>query len=279
MKSLFSLIIVLIMSFIPHSQGFILPELPTDNGDGFIVIAHRGASAYAPENTLSSFRLAVEMKAEMMELDVSLSKDGIPVVIHDETVNRTTDANGAVSDFTVDELKVLETGAWFSEDFAGEPFPTLKEVLSEVKGEIAVNIEIKSEAVKNTAEGGIVEKCLQIVRTLGIEKNIIFSSFDYRVMDHLNELAPDLPKAILYEESQSGNLLPSELVKKYKVDAFNFSHRQFSQEWEDDLKVHGIPFFIYTVNEEKLMKELIERGATGIFSDKPDVLKSVVENL
>ena len=123
------------MSFIPHSQGFILPELPTDNGDGFIVIAHRGASAYAPENTLSSFRLAVEMKAEMMELDVSLSKDGIPVVIHDETVNRTTDANGAVSDFTVDELKVLETGAWFSEDFAGEPFPTLKEVLSEVKGE------------------------------------------------------------------------------------------------------------------------------------------------
>ena len=98
-------------------------------------------------------------------------------------------------------------------------------------------------------------------------------------MDHLNELAPDLPKAILYEESQSGNLLPSELVKKYKVDAFNFSHRQFSQEWEDDLKVHGIPFFIYTVNEEKLMKELIERGATGIFSDKPDVLKSVVENL
>ena len=67
MKSLFSLIIVLIMSFIPHSQGFILPELPTDNGDGFIVIAHRGASAYAPENTLSSFRLAVEMKAEMIK--------------------------------------------------------------------------------------------------------------------------------------------------------------------------------------------------------------------
>ncbi len=96
---------------------------------------------------------------------------------------------------------------------------------------------------------------------------------------HLEQLAPEMPKAILYEKSQSGDLLPSELVAKYKVDAFNCSHRQLTDKWIEDLKANKIPFFIYTVNEKELMKKIIMSGARGIFSDKPDLLKEVVENL
>ncbi len=261
------------------SQESNLPELPVTNNDSFVVIAHRGASFYAPENTHSAFKLAIEMKAEMIELDLSITKDGVPVVIHDETVDRTTSASGNVGGFTLEELKKLETGSWFSNDFRGEPFPTLAEVLAYTKDKIAVNIEIKTEAVSSEINNGIVEKALRIVKEAGVENQVIFSSFDYRVMEHLEKLNPDMPKAILYEKRQSENLSPSELVEKYKVDAFNCSYRQLSDSWIEDLSSNNIPFFIYTVNDEETMKSIIAKGATGIFSDKPDILKQVVENL
>ncbi len=261
------------------AQTYSLPVLPNQNEDGFVVIAHRGASAYAPENTHSAFKLAIEMHAEMIELDISLTKDGVPVVVHDETVDRTTKAVGEVSSFTLKELKKLETGAWFSEKFDGEPFPTLAEVLSYTKDKIAVNIEIKTEAVTDFYEGGIVEKALRIVEEAGVKDQVIFSSFDYRALEHLEKLSPNIPKALLYEKSQSEGLMPSELVSKYKVDAFNCSHRELSDAWISDLNSNHIPFFIYTVNDESLMKKIIQNGARGVFSDKPDVLKRVVENL
>ncbi len=256
-----------------------LPQLPHSNNDDFVVIAHRGASAYAPENTHSAFKMAIEMKAEMIELDLLLSKDGIPVVIHDQNLERTTGKKGDVSDFTLADLRVLETGAWFDKKFKGEPFPTLEEVLTYTKDKIAVNIEIKHEAVTDTAKDGIVDKALKLVYNAGMEDQVIFSSFDYRVMEHLNELDPEMPKALLYEKSQSGNLTPKELVEKYTVDAFNCSYKELSEEWIEELTTHNIPFFIYTVNDKTLMEKITKAGARGIFSDYPDVLKQVVENM
>tara|TARA_R110000868_G_scaffold1211_2_gene9323 strand:+ start:44545 stop:45384 length:840 start_codon:yes stop_codon:yes gene_type:complete len=279
MKQSVTILALILLSFSLMAQSSSLPNLPHQKNDDFIVIAHRGASSYAPENTHSAFKLAIEMEAEMIELDISLTKDGIPVVVHDETVDRTTSASGLVSSFTLKELKELETGAWFNEKFIGEPFPTLEEVLTYTKDKIAVNIEVKTEAVTDFPIGGIVEKALKIVNEAGVSDQVIFSSFDYRVMEHLQTLAPEISKAILYEKNQSKGLLPSELVTKYRVDAFNCSHRELSDVWITDLKSHGIPFFIYTVNNESLMKELIKKGVKGIFSDKPDVLKQVVENL
>ncbi|MBO6794189.1 MAG: hypothetical protein JJ895_09770 [Balneolaceae bacterium] len=256
-----------------------LPNLPHSNNDNFVVIAHRGASAYAPENTHSAFKMAIDMKAEMIELDLLLSKDGVPVVIHDEDLKRTTGKNGLVSDYTLAELKKLETGAWFDEKYTGEPFPTLEEVLAYTKGKIAVNIEIKHEAVTDITEGGIVDKALKLVYQAGVEDQVIFSSFDYRVMEHLNKLDPDMPKALLYEKRQSGELTPKQLVEKYSVDAFNCSHKVLSDEWIEELNANNIPFFIYTVNDKALMERITKAGARGIFSDYPDVLSNVVENM
>ena len=256
-----------------------LPQSPLDNGDGFWVIAHRGVSGSYPENTLSAFQAAIDIRAEMVELDVSISEDGIPVVVHDKTVDRTTDFEGDVQSFSVKELKKMEVGAWFSEEFRGEEFPTLREPLYLMKGQIPLNIEIKTEAVSDVINGGIVDKALQIVKELDMSSWVIFSSFDYRVMEHLNALDVQMPKALLYETSQSGELMPSELVKKYQVDVFNCSYRQLSQEWIADLQAHQIPYLVYTVNDPELMKELIEKGVSGMFTDFPQELLKIVEKL
>lgn len=256
-----------------------LPQLPNSNDDNFVVIAHRGASAYAPENTHSAFKMAIQMKAEMIELDLLLSKDGIPVVIHDELLKRTTGEKGNVSDYTLAELKEMETGAWSNEQFKGEPLPTLEEVLAYTKDVIAVNIEIKHDAVTDTAQDGIVDKALELVYQAKMQDQVIFSSFDYRVMEHLNELDPNISKALLYEKRQSGSLSPKQLVEKYAVDAFNCSYKELTEEWISELTSNNIPFFVYTVNEPELMEKITKAGARGIFSDYPDVLKEVVENM
>lgn len=261
----------------PHVASF--PQSPTDNGDELWVIAHRGVSGTYPENTLSAFQAAIDLGAEMVELDVSISKDGIPVVVHDKTVDRTTDFEGDVQSFTLEELKKMEVGAWFSEEFRGEEFPTLRESLELMKDEIAINIEIKTEAVSDEIEDGIVDKALQIVKELDMSSSVVFSSFDYRVMEQLNALDSQMPKALLYEASQSADLLPSELVQKYQVDVFNCSYRQLSEEWIKDLQWHQIPYLVYTVNESELMEELIERGVSGIFTDFPEELMRIVEKL
>jgi glycerophosphoryl diester phosphodiesterase len=254
-------------------------KLYTENPDNFIIIGHRGASAYHPENTMSAFEAAHEMGAEMIEFDILLSKDEVPVVIHDETLERTTNGRGKVADFTVHELKKLDAGLWFSESHRGEQIPTLEEVLEFAKGKIALNIEIKTEAVTAETREGIEEKALRLIQKYEMEDYVLFSSFDYRAITHLREINVDISTALLYEKSQSKRLLPSELVEGYKANAFNCSKRQFTKKWAANAEAHEIPVFVYTVNKEKKMEKIINRGARGIFSDKPDVLKKVVDNM
>tara|TARA_R110002124_G_scaffold47149_2_gene140673 strand:+ start:10366 stop:11256 length:891 start_codon:yes stop_codon:yes gene_type:complete len=243
----------------------------------FIVIAHRGASAYFPENTMAAFKAAVEMNADMIELDVLLSKDNIPIVFHDEKLNAKTNGKGFVKDFSLSELQELDAGSWFDKKFKGERIPTLREVLEYCKDKILVNVEIKTEAVSELEQGGIEELVLNMIEELRIQDQVIISSFDYRVLERIGNNNQNVRTALLYEKKQSKRREPIALVKKYNVDAFNFSIKQLSDKWATQLNNSGIPFFIYTVNDEKKMKQVIEAGAKGIFSDKPDVLKRVVE--
>lgn len=254
-------------------------KLYHSDGDKFIIIGHRGASAYAPENSLSAFKLAYEMGAEMIELDVLLSKDGVPVVIHDETLDRTSNGSGPVADHSLEELKKLDAGSWFSEKYAGEPIPTLEEVLAWAKGKISVNIEIKTEAVTDQAAGGIEQKSLELVEKFGMSEYVIFSSFDYRAIAHLNELNPEMPKAILFEKSQGKGKGPTAHLTEYDIQGFNCSYRQISEEWMQQARDNSLPVLIYTVNDADRMRSLWSMGVSGIFSDKPDVLKETVEKL
>jgi len=254
-----------------------LPELYQDNGDGFVVIAHRGASAYYPENTMAAFRGAVEMDAEMIELDVMLSKDGIPVVFHDATLDDHTDGTGRLGDYTLKQLQELDAGSWFDSAYAGEKIPTLEEVLAFASGKIALNIEIKTEAVSDEIQGGVEEKSLELVKKYGMEKHVLFSSFDYRSIAHLKALDPDMPAAILYEKSQSAKMLPSELLSRYKADAFNCSYRELNTKRFRDIRKNNVPVFVYTVDKPSQMRKLLRMNVSGIFTNKPDVLWEVLE--
>lgn len=254
-----------------------LPKLYNDNDDGFVVIAHRGASAYYPENTMAAFRGAVEMNAEMIELDIMLSKDGVPVAFHDAKLNVHSNGKGKLADYTLEELKKLDAGSWFDKKFAGEEIPTLEEVLAYAAGKVALNIEIKTEAVTNDLYGGVEEKSIELVKKYGMEEHVMFSSFDFRAVSHLKELAPAISTALLYEKRQSGKKRPSDLVKQYRADAFNCSYRQLNKKRMNDLSVHKIPVFVYTVDQEARMRKLLDMGVSGIFTNKPDVLWGVLE--
>lgn len=252
-----------------------LPLLYTDDGDGFVVIAHRGASAYAPENTMIAFQKALDMNAELIELDVMLSKDGVPVLFHDQTLDRKTNGSGEVRDYTFEELRQLDAGSWFSEEFGGEKIPSLEEVLEWAEGKIALNIEIKTEAWSEDLSQSIEPKVVQLVRDSGMGEYIIFSSFDYRILLRLKELAPELRTAMLYEATQSGEKDPLTLVTELNADAFNCSATQLTPEWLEMLKEAGVPVLVYTVNDPDVMKQFIEAGVSGIFSDYPDKLFEV----
>ncbi len=243
----------------------------------FAVIAHRGASACYPENTLSAFRAAINMKADMVELDVQFTADREVVVFHDEQISRCTNGRGRVADYPFTRLRQLDAGAWFHKIFAGERIPSLAEVLALCKGRIAVNIEVKTEAVTDSVSGGIEERCLKMVDEIGMREHVVYSSFDSRAILHFKEIDQDAPVAVLYEKKQHGSRLPSEIVECLGADAFNCSRRELSGTWLADLKRSGIPVHIYTVNDEKNMRRLLDLGVDGIFTNRPDVLRSVWE--
>lgn len=253
-------------------------NLKVTSGDNFTIIAHRGASAYYPENTLVSFEGAIVLGADMVELDVQLTSDGKVVVFHDEKISRCTNGRGRIADHTLAELHKLDAGSWFDKKFHGEKIPTLAEVLAVCKNKIAVNIEIKIEAVTGRVSGGIEEKCLQIVDKTGMREHVVFSSFDTRAIIHLKEIDKTAPAAVLYEKGLYGSKLPSQIVEFLHADAFNCSRRELTRKWLDDLKSHQIPVNVYTLNDDNNMKRLLAKGVSGIFTNNPDILKNVLED-
>jgi glycerophosphoryl diester phosphodiesterase len=153
-------------------------------------IGHRGAMASAPQNTLAAFRTAVEFGADGVELDVHLSKDGAVVVIHDFYVDRTTDGTGRVAQKTLAELKALDAGGKFSPEFASERIPTLSKVFDVLEGKLLVNVELK--APDRSRDTSLVAPVLEVVRKHGMDRRVLFSSFNSHVLHAMKQLAPDI---------------------------------------------------------------------------------------
>jgi len=174
-------------------------------GDDFTIIAHRGASAYYPENTIPSFEGAIAMGADMVEFDVQLTQDKEVIVFHDEKISRCTDGRGRAADHTLASLKKLDAGSWFNKNFTNTKVPALAEVLSLCKNKIAVNIEIKTEAVGKMFFGGIEEKCLKIVDQYGMNDHVVFSSFDPRAIMHLKQIDNNVTAAVLFDKNLYGS--------------------------------------------------------------------------
>lgn len=236
------------------------------------VWAHRGASAYAPENTLSAFKKAIEMGADGIELDVQMTKDGELVVIHDETINRTSNGNGYVKDYTLAALKqyIFDNGF---DGYNKERIPTLREVYKLMKDTtLTINVELKNGIILYK---GIEEAVLKLAEEMGMTERIIYSSFNHYSMRRMKELAPTVQAGILFSD---GWIDVSEYGRKLGVDALHpaFYHLQephfIQKAKENHLAVH-----VWTVNKEKKMVEVLNAGVDAIITNKPDLGRKVVD--
>ena len=236
------------------------------------VIAHRGFSGAAPENTLAAVRAAIEVGADMVEIDVTLSADDHIVVIHDETLTRTTNGSGEVSELTLAELKQLDAGAWFDLEFAGEHIPTLDELLAEVEGRILLNVEIKSEAVAR----GVVAKVACLIRERGMIDQVVVSSFSPTALDQMHQVAPEIRTAVLYNTEFHEGQDAVEIVTGLGASVFNIKRQRLTKKMLHRCREHDIPIGIYTVNEPRRMRRLVRRGINAIFTDRPDLLIEIL---
>jgi glycerophosphoryl diester phosphodiesterase len=234
------------------------------------VIAHRGFSGVAPENSLAAIRKAIDLGADMVEIDVLLSRDGHVVVIHDETVDRTTDGRGKVASLDLEELRRLDAGSWFSKAFAGEKIPTLAEVLDLVRGRILLNVEIKTEAVTPEAEGGISDKVLRLIAEREMGEQVILSSFDPEALRQARRLDSAIRTASLYDKDLHRGMGPVEVMAAVGSNGFNLSARQLSDEVLRACHGQRRPVAVYTVDDKKKMERLIAAGVDAIFTNRPD---------
>jgi glycerophosphoryl diester phosphodiesterase len=227
-------------------------------------IAHRGASGSFPENTLSAFKAAIDAGADMCELDVQMTRDGVAVVIHDETVDRTTNGKGAVAAMRFVELKRLDAGAKFAKRFAGERIPTLEEVLAAVKGRCALNIELKADGVES-------EVC-KLVREYSALGTAIVSSFDWDSLARAHQIEPALRIGVLAEEKPE--LMLSQAIA---MDAFAVHPRFDLATAELCASAHGngLRVYTWTVDAAEAMRALIRNGVDGIMTNYPERLREV----
>ncbi len=231
-----------------------------------IVFAHRGASAHAPENTLAAFKLAVEHGADAIELDAKLSADGEVVVIHDQTVDRTTNGHGAVRQLKLEELKKLDAGLHFSAQFAGERIPTLAEVFEAVGKNLFINIELTNY---ESRKDGLVVRVVELVKKYHMEERVLFSSFFAGNLICAGNLLPEVPRGILAEEGWSGWLARSALRQRAAPHAL---HPYFADVTRELVRKHHNwqrKVFVWTVNEESEMRRLFDLGVDGVFTDDP----------
>src|SRR5262249_45011823 len=225
------------------------------------VIAHRGASGTAPENTLPAFRRAVALGAEMIELDVQLSRDGYPVVIHDWTLDRTTSGRGQVRRRTLAEIAALDAGSWFAPAFAGTRVPTLDEVLAEIP--IRVNVELKA-----SGDDGLERRAFEAVDRAHAFGRVVFSSFDPASLSRLRALSSGAELAVLW----AGRSVTRALAVATRVRARSLHVRKSGTVWKAIAVGHdaGLSVRVWTVNTPVDFARLTDAGADGVFTDYPE---------
>jgi glycerophosphoryl diester phosphodiesterase len=239
-----------------------------------MVIAHRGFSGAAPENTLAAFQKGIEIGSDMIELDVHLSRDGEIVVIHDETLERTTNGKGMVADQTLQDLKRLDAGSSFGPAFAGEKIPILREVLDLAKGRVLVNIEIKNPTHQRYSITELAEKTLREVEKAGMIDKIIFSSFNPASLEWIGKKEPRAQTAFLFHRPWN-SLRDIPGSQEYSV--LNLRNIHLTREKVAELKKAGKRVNVYTVNPEEEIRKFVDWGVDGIITNYPDRLIKVLQ--
>jgi glycerophosphoryl diester phosphodiesterase len=231
-----------------------------------IIFAHRGASAHAPENTISSINLAVTQGADAIELDAKLSADSRVVVFHDPTLDRTTNGMGDLAQKTFAELRALDAGASFSNKFSGEKIPLLEEVFEAVGRKTFINIELKNYT---TPGDQLVEKICTLVVKHGLEDRVLFSSFSAANLKKALQILPCVPRGLLAFEGWTGAWARSFGFTFGEYAALHPSFKDVNI--QEIQRVHRLKRRIHTwtVNKFEEIRLLKEWGVDGIYTDDP----------
>lgn len=228
------------------------------------IIGHRGAMGSAPENTAASFKKALQNEADGVEFDVHLSKDGIPVVIHDERVDRTTRSSGLIKELTLEQIKQLDAGSYYSDEFRGEKILTLEETLEIVKETEIINIEFKNGPVFYE---GMEEIVLKIIDNFKLIEKIIISSFNHYSIKNVKKISPHIKTGLLY---MAGLYQPWDYARKIGAEAIHPYFASLTPEIVTQCQKNGIEVNVFGANTNAIISNLLECGVDMIITDYPE---------
>lgn len=253
------------------------------------VLAHRGLSALYPENTMLGFRKSLlgKSQAHGIELDIVFSKDGCPMVIHDDTLERTTNGKGAVESLTAEQLQRLDAGSWFSSEYATERIPKLEEVLQEFGSSALINIEIKPKIVTDVTQqtsnledqdydSAELKQVLQLIGKYQLNDSVVISSFAHRVLAQIREISPAVKLSLLYNDLPPINDATNQLNRlsgyglHLRADLIT---QDWLNEWSGSWRPQvAPPVLCWTVDDTKMANELFSWGVSGVFSNRSDLI-------
>ena len=237
-------------------------------------LAHRGASTHAPENTLAAFQLAADQGADGIEFDAKVSRDGVVVILHDATVDRTTDGTGRVSTLSLAELKHLDAGAKFNSKFAGERIPTLEEIFDAVSDRLILNIELTNYASRDDE---LELKVIDLVARRNLADRVMVSSFNPLSLRKVKQAAPHIVCGLLY--SPDNPIYLRQTWGAPLIPDLEARHPEYSLVDADFVRkchARGQKVNVWTVNEEADMWRMIEAGVDAIMTDRPFALKQLL---
>lgn len=238
-----------------------------------IIIAHRGASAYAPENTMAAFQKAVELSADSIEFDVKCSKDGEMIIIHDQTLDRTTNGHGKVIETNLKDLRNLDAGSFYSSDFTGEKIPLLSEVLEEFSNKIMMNIELTNYS---SIRDGLARKVAILVKKMGVEKNVFFSSFHPYNLLLTSRIVPNVPVALLALPGMVGWIFRSNLMRWISPEMIHPYYNDVNRGFIEKQHKKNRRVNVWTVNTESDIKKLLKDNVDGLITDDPLLAKRII---
>ena len=248
-----------------------------------LILAHRGASAYAPENTIAAFRLAHELGADGIEFDVQLTRDKIPVIIHDDTVERTTNGKGRVCDLSISEIAQLDAGTWKTNDYAGEPIPTLAQVFDALSDWIRpvgrarpcfINVELKTEYVLTD---GLEQQVLNVLARYGLQDNILLSSFSPLSLHRARSINPRLRRGLLYDNTMPIYLRKAWLRFWADPQAMHPEAPMIDAAYMEWANRKKLQVNTWTVDDPDEARRLAKLGVHAIITNKPDVIRDALK--
>ncbi len=237
------------------------------------LIAHRGAAGLAPENTLEGVVVAMHAGARCISCTVRMTKDGVPILMADETLDRTTNGHGAVGETRFEDINALEAGSWYSDHFAGLTIPTLEAVLDEcINADITLLIDLRPATGKDAA---LAEAALDVIsRVVDTPSQVMIASRSPAVLEVAMDMAPDYPRAVIFDANAPDNW--PEIVDYLKPGALLLNLKSMPDALQDAFHDTGLPLIAAVVNNAATAQSLLDKGFTSILSDLPDLLN--IEN-